>query len=312
MNKIFLFSSFVLFFGPVSYTQDSIAPAKNWKLKSIQSLSTSQSSFVNWNAGGRTSLNLLGSIIASANYVKDKWTWNNDLTLALGGNKFFDTGDHKSFQKTDDKIDFTSEIEYELHKHWSVAFLTGFRTQFAEGYTNQNDTLRSSLFMAPGYLNLALGIEYVPTPIFSMFLSPASVKMTFVQDGNLSNAGAFGVRKAELDTLGNVLRAGDKFRGEIGAYLRFKLETPLGKNVDLKSKLEFFSNYQHNPQNIDVNGELLMNFKVNNWLNASLAWNYIYDDDIQIQDYKGNIGPRSQFKSVISIGLAYTVKNFKE
>jgi len=38
----------------------------------------------------------------------------------------------------------------------------------------------------------------------------------------------------------------------------------------------------------------------------------IYDDDIPITDSNGNIGPRTQFKSVIGLGISYTMKNFVE
>jgi hypothetical protein len=38
----------------------------------------------------------------------------------------------------------------------------------------------------------------------------------------------------------------------------------------------------------------------------------IYDDDIDIRDSKGNIGPRTQFKSVLGLGISYKMMNFKE
>jgi hypothetical protein len=314
IKPLFLNLTFIgLVFNFNAQQADSV-PLKisNWKLKSIQGFSTTQSSFVNWSAGGRTSFNFIGSIIASADYKKNKWIWDNDLALAFGGNKFFDTGDRSSFQKTDDKIDVSSEIGYEFHQKWYAMLLGTFKTQFVDGYKNSTDTLPTSRFMAPGYGNLSLGIEYKPNNHLSIFFSPVSSKFTFVQDQRLANEGAYGVRKANLDTTGLVLRKGSNFRAEFGMYFRLNYETNLAKNIDLKSKIELFSNYIDNPQNIDVNGELLLNFKVNDWFNASLAWNYIYDDDVSITDNEGRTGPRSQFKSVIGIGITYTVKNFKE
>jgi len=35
----------------------------------------------------------------------------------------------------------------------------------------------------------------------------------------------------------------------------------------------------------------------------------IYDDDIQIRDIDGNVGPRTQFKSVLGIGISYKLEN---
>ena len=77
----------------------------------------------------------------------------------------------------------------------------------------------------------------------------------------------------------------------------------------MKTRLELFSNYLNNPQNIDVNLENIFTFKVNKWFSASLQWNVLYDDDIDVRDNKGGFGPRTQFKSVLGLGLSHTIKN---
>ena len=84
------------------------------------------------------------------------------------------------------------------------------------------------------------------------------------------------------------------------------------ENIDLRSRIEFFSNYVENPQNIDINAEIILNFKVNKWFSASLNMNLIYDDDINITDRFGNVGPRTQFKQVIGLGIAYRLANYEE
>ena len=78
----------------------------------------------------------------------------------------------------------------------------------------------------------------------------------------------------------------------------------------MKTKLELFSNYMNNPENIDVNADVLFTFKINSWFSASLNWTLIYDDDIDIRDNQGNVGPRTQFKSVLGLGVSYTMRNF--
>ncbi|MGB1730449.1 MAG: DUF3078 domain-containing protein, partial [Crocinitomicaceae bacterium] len=79
-----------------------------WKLKSLYSLSGTQSSFVNWNAGGRNNISLIGNIRASADYNKAKWNWSSDATLAFGGIKYLDDVQGVDLQKTEDKIDLSS------------------------------------------------------------------------------------------------------------------------------------------------------------------------------------------------------------
>lgn len=284
-----------------------------WRLKALYGLNGTQTSFVNWNAGGRNNLSLLAYISASADYSKNKWQWKNNLELALGGMKYLDsTGNSEGMQKTDDKIDFTTNLGYKLKEHWYLSLVGGFRTQFLDGFSYPNDSVRVSTFMAPGYINLALGIDYTPNDNFSMFLSPLATKMTIVNDKTLADAGAFGVQNATFNEFGDVVSAGNRFRGEFGAYFRLTYNKELVKNINFKSKLELFSNYAENPQNIDVNADVLWTFKVNSWFSASLNWTLIYDDDIDIRDVKGNVGPRTQFKSVLGLGVSYTMKNFKE
>lgn len=305
-----LFFILTIVFSSLSQT-DSIPPS-NWKLKAIYGLNGTQSSFVNWNAGGRNNISLLGYIETSAHYKKGKHLWQNDLGLALGGIQYIGIGAPKELQKTDDKIDFSTSYGYEFKEHWYYEVIGTFKSQFLDGYTNPSDSVRSSTFMAPGYTTFALGIDYEPSEHFSIFLSPIATKLTFVNDDALANRGSFGVRPAEYDDFGNILRAGEKFRGEFGAYLKMKYEKDLAKNINLKAKLELFSNYLKNPENIDVNADVLFTFKVNNWFSAALNWTLIYDDDTDITDRFGNTGPRTQFKSVLGVGVYYTMRNFKE
>lgn len=312
MKKIALLASIILFTANLSLAQknESTKTAKNsnWKLESIFSLNVTQSSFTNWAAGGRNNIAGLAYINANADYTKGKIKWANHLTTGLGGVKYFDT----KLQKTDDIFDFQSTLSYGLKKPWYISLLAGFRTQYLDGYSSVDDTLRSSTFLAPGYATVALGVEYIPNDNFKALLSPITGKFTFVNDQRLADLGAFGVTPAEYSLGGVLLNHGEKFRAEVGAYLRLVYNKEIMKNINLKSRLELFSNYLHNPQNIDVNGELLLDFKINKWFSASLQLNLIYDDDVDITDRNGNVGPRTQFKEVIGIGIAYRLANFEE
>lgn len=268
-----------------------------WKLKSLYSLSGTQSSFVNWNAGGRNNISLIGNISASADYNKAKWNWSSDVTLAFGGIKYLDDVQGVDLQKTEDKIDLSSIVGMRISKRFLISLNSGFKTQFADGFTYPNDSVAVSKFMAPGYLNLALGTDYIKDANFSVFGSPFASKTTLVMDDSLSQLGAFGVEK------------GERIRHEFGAFVKLKWNSKLMKNIDMKSKIELFSNYLNNPENIDVNAELVFIFRVNSLFSATAQWNLVYDDDIKIRDKNGNIGPRTQFKSVLGIGISYKLEN---
>jgi len=274
------------------FAQDSTA---FWKFKSLYSLNGTQTSFVNWNAGGRNNISIIGAASASAYYTRDNIKWTNDASFALGGIKYFDNKGIGA-QKTDDRLDLSSTFGMQLAKGFFLTFVSSFRTQSINGYAYPNDSIPVSRFMAPGYLNLALGADFRKDDNFNIFFSSIAIKSTFVLDDSLSAKGSFGVEP------------GMRYRQEYGAYLKMKYNRPIAKNIEMKSKLELFSNYLNNPENIDVNGELLLLFRVNSLVSASAQWNLIYDDDIRITDSDGNTGPRTQFKSVIGIGLSYKLE----
>jgi hypothetical protein len=281
-------------------------------LKAVYTLNGTQSSFVNWSSGGRNNVSLLGNVTANAYYKKANMKWSSDLSIALGGLQYIEKAAKEGLQKTDDRLDISSNFGYKIRKDIYFSVMAGLKTQMLDGYIYPNDSVLISTFMAPGYINSALGIDYIKSDNFSVFTSPFAMKLTVVNNQVLADSGAYGVQKASFDDFGNLLTHGRKLRNEFGAYVKVKYIKTLAKNIELKSKIEFFSNYLYDPQNIDVNAEALFNFKVNSWFSASLQCMLIYDDDVSIRDVNGNFGPRTQFKSVIGLGISYKMKNYKE
>jgi hypothetical protein len=306
----FLLNLTQLFGQDINSSKSILSDSSFWTSKMLFGINGSQSSFVNWSAGGRNNISILGFMDGSTTYRKSNLKWNNDVKLALGGLRFLDKKNSGSkMQKTDDKIDIATSLGYEFKNKWFYTIVGGFKTQMLDGFVFPNDSIRTSKFLAPGYVSSALGIEFAPDKNFNIFLSPLATKFTIINDQVLANAGAFGVQKAEKDALGNVLVAGKKVRSEYGAYFKMRFNKELAKNIEMKSRFELFSNYLNNPQNIDINTEVIFTFKVNKWFSSSLQWNLLYDDDIDVTDIKGRVGPRTQFKSVLGLGVSFTIKN---
>lgn len=169
-----------------------------------------------------------------------------------------------------------------------------FKSQFYKGYNYPDKTNYISKFFAPAYSNLSLGLEYRPNTIFSVYLSPVAGKFTFVQDDYLSDLGAFGVDP------------GDKFRAELGAYLKARAEKDVMENVKVISTVDFFTAYDSSFGNVDVNWDLLISLKINKFLSASVNTTLKYDDDVKNVRKDGTLeGPKVQFKEVVGLGLAY-------
>jgi hypothetical protein len=266
-----------------------------WKKSGIFNLTTSQTSLTNWAAGGQSSFALNGLLDLQVNYRQEKYYWENFLELGYGTMK----QPERDWWKTDDRIQYTSKYGHKMSGDLYFAGLVDFRTQFSNGFNYPNDSVLISKFMAPGYLLGAVGFEYKPSAGFDVFFAPVTGKFTFVMDQALSDSGAFGVKR------------GDQVYSEFGGYMRMFLKKDIMENITFQTNLDLFSNYMHNPGNIDVNWQTLLSLKVNKFISATVSTDMIYDDDIKIaKDNNGDgiideKGPRLQFKEVLALGLSY-------
>ncbi len=256
----------------------------SWKKGGFVNANFSQVSLNQWAQGGENSLALASALNLFANYAKYKTTWDNNLDLAYAILKSGSVAPRKS----DDRIDFTSKFGRKISDKWFYSALLNFKSQFAKGFHYPDDSTVVSKFLAPGYITLALGFNYKPVDYFEIFISPATGRLTIVNDEFLAAAGAYGVKP------------GKKTRMEFGAYLNMKFKKDIMENVTLLTKLELFDNYSddngNNRTNVDVNWEFGLNMKVNKLITATVATQLIYDHDV-IQ--------RTQFKEVIGVGLGY-------
>ena len=280
------------------FAQESTDADTLWKFSGVTSLNLSQLSLSDWAAGGDNSLSGNALVKLSPDYDDGTLNWDNDLILGFG---LIRTGSDPT-RKSDDQIELSSKFGYKASEKWFYSALLSFRTQFAIGYDNpgEDDRLKISNFMAPAYLNLAIGMDYKPNEHISLFLSPLSTKFTFVLDEELSAAGSFGLDPDQT------------VRSEFGAYVKFAYKQEILKNVLLDTKVDLFSNYFDNPQYIDVTWDLLLTFKINDFLSASLMTQLIYDYDIRFPYDSNGDGEldsdesRVQFKELFGLGLTYS------
>lgn len=271
----------------LSFAQDPVDADTLWKITGVSSLNLSQLSLSNWAAGGENSIS--GNVLfkLSPDYDDGTINWDNDLTLGFGLMK---QGDN-DIDKSDDQIELNSKFGYRAGKNWFYTALLSFRSQFANGYGYPEDVkTKISGFMAPGYLSLSLGFDFKPTDGFSLLIAPISSKMTFILDETLADAGVYAPM-------------GESFRGEFGGYIKIAYKKEVLKNVLLDTKVDFFSNYVENPQYVDINWDILLTFKVNEYISASLMTQLIYDYDIKFGPEPGE--PKVQFKELFGLGLAY-------
>jgi hypothetical protein len=160
--------------------------------------------------------------------------------------------------------------------------------------------------MAPAYVVAAVGLDYRPDKSFSVFVAPATTRITIVNDDTLAKYGAFGVQKEVRDPYtGKVTTPYLKMRQQYGGYFKLMLKKTVMQNVEFATTLELFSDYLHHPEDLYVNWTTLTTMKVNKYISATLSTQLIYDEAVMIKDRDGKIGPRVQFKQVLGVGLSY-------
>lgn len=298
---------------------DSIQPAKkdtSWKTSGFFGLNFSATALNDWQGGGQN--NIAGNAILNlqAVYKKGKVEWMNKLDAQYGVLKIDDS---KLFKKNIDQLFALSKFNVNAFgKYWYYAAQADYRTQFAPAYTYAGDSVvgrATSDFNSPGYIQIALGLDFKPNKYFSATVAPLAGKITLVNRQYLADAGSFGVDKAVTDTAGKIVTPGKRSRFEFGGRVIIKFKKDIFKNVNLDSYLDLFSNYANKPGNIDVVFNNLLTIKINKYISANIISQMLYDDDvITVYDWNKDgkfdnpndkNGPRVQLLSTFALGFGY-------
>jgi Protein of unknown function (DUF3078) len=264
---------------------------KLWKTGAILRFTMTQGAQDNWAAGGDNSTLGLASFFSGYAYYKfGRHSWDNTIDLAYGFLSTTSLGTRKS----DDKIDLLSKYGYDIGKNWYISGLLNFRSQFSPGYAypKGKSPVLTSDFLAPAYIILSPGFNYMPNKKFSFFISPATARWTIVKNDSLASVGSYGVD------------SGKQVKFEFGAYSTISYATKISENATYNGRLDLFSNYLHDPQDVDINLTNLIAVKVSGILTMTVAFNLIYDNDVSTVNADGTTGgAKPQLQELLGIGL---------
>ena len=301
----FSLSSASLAFNPVE--PDSL---KLWKHLGTTTFNFSQVNFSNWAAGGQSSISATGLFKYSFGYKDSCNVWDNTIDVAFG---VIRQGDNGKLAKSDDRIEINTSYGWSAFKKWYYNMSLNVNSQAAKGYKSPIDSTLISDFLAPAYLNISIGMSHSGINSGLNFqLMPLSGKITYVNNQDLANIGAFGVSPAEYNTQGELIQFGNRIRSEFGGSMRLHYKNEIWTNVSLDTKATLFSNYKDKVSSIDVDWQLLVLMKINKYLTANVNSHLIYDEDVDIPldlDNDGEFessGPRVQFKELFGLGLSYS------
>ncbi len=278
-------------------TPPPLQPKSNWKKGALLDLGITQTSFTNWASGGYPSFAMNGVLNMHANYTVKTLFWESRLQLAYGFIQQFGAQNKKS----DDKIILDSKFGY---RAWGDKFyfstIFNFKSQFAKGYNYTSDTTRILVSgpFSPAYASLGIGMDYRPIKKLALNLSPLTGSVTIVD------------RQKLRSRYGN--QADQKIKLKLGAQFKVDYSTRIFNRIDIITTATLFSDFLDDPQNLIVNWDISLISKLSKYFAANIKTNLVYDDNILIEDSKGVVAPRVQFKEIFSFGFSYAFGDFKK
>ncbi len=299
-----------------SLTEKKADTTRPWKYTGQYAIMLNQIAFKNWAAGGESSLSGRASVDYHLVYKKEKFSFDHVAHLAYGMVGYL----HKQVQKTDDKIDLLFGLSSQFSKKWYFSGVVSFKTQFSKGYKNPDFSHEISNFMAPGYLTVSIGFRYKAKKNFELYMSPLAGKVTFVLDQYLANQGAYGVKKAVTDSLGNVLVPGERTAGQLGINIISSYQANLMKNILFKTRINLYNNYlEEEPSKrwqLDMDWYNELSFKINKYFSTVLLMQLKYDPNTVFPVYEQMEGEnkivdekaRLQWKQSLGISFLYSIQ----
>lgn len=252
-----------------------------WKKNGAFIININQGALRNWAAGGeQNTLGIATLLNYNINHKKGRYTLNNYFDIALG---FQNASSFGQFRKIDDRIDITSKYGYQFSRKWFLTLLANFNSQALVGY-NYTDTTNTKIsnFLTPGKILLSLGIDFRPDKSFSLFVSPLTTRLVIKNDPDFYNIYKFGVPPNEKSYI------------EMGAFSTAKFSKKIAPWALYSSRLDLFSNYKRNPQNVDLFFTNLISMRFNKWLGTNMSLDIAYDDDVM---------KKTQLKEILGLGL---------
>lgn len=279
-------------------------------------------------SGGDNTIAAVATAHLLHNFKKGTFVIETVFDAKLGYNRMkietdSETGEETGvWFKNQDEIAISTAPAYQFSPHWSFGSIIKFRTQFANGYKARNaqeKENRISSLMAPGYLDISVGLTYTcPSDKFpiKINMSPLAMSSTFVE----SRWVRYYFDDKEKDDKGNII--GQLWTGkaygvpvdrtslyEGGSSVQIDFDRTFGKKGIIRYRTTFYSFYgwisnlsgQSDPKVVPtVRWENTLDIKATRYLSTNFYFQLFYNK-AQCE--------RVQTQMMLSVGLTYTFKN---
>jgi len=280
-----------------------------WKYRTETSFVLNQASLSNWVKGGEGSLSTALDMTGYADFENKplKLSSANFARLKFG---YMATG-NEEIKKNVDLLETNSKFNHKAFGKFDFSAILLFKTQIARGY-NYSTTVAGkdtsslvSKFMNPATITIGLGFDYKPNKKTSINFSPLSYKGTFVNDTAHIDQTQYGIAKNR------------KSLNEPGVSFMISHEFNPLKAVTVLNRLQLFTNYIHNPQNVDVDWEMIATAHLNWFTDVRFNTHLIFDDDTKTPNQYKNGQPvlsadgtvkktaRIQFKELLGFSVSF-------
>jgi hypothetical protein len=199
------------------------------------------------------------------------------------------------FHLTDDKTYYETKLGYAIGKGWDVAWSGDVSLTLFDNYKIDTNELVSA-FAAPVYFNTAVGFDYKYSNAekkidLSVMIAPYAFKLIYVNDvrDDYAISKHVGIYNAE-DGITQLKTYA------LGSSFKVNYRQEFNENITLSSVLAFYTDYK----GIEVDWEIVGDFKLYKWLTARVSLNPRYDSTVG-EGWNEKI----QFKEFVSLGLAY-------
>lgn len=266
--------------------QDELIPDEDlsgWSFGWTAGLNGSQAAYSNWSRGGVNTFSAVGTSQVSAFFREGSFSYGSRLLTNYGETRLEDEG----VRKSDDRLSFRNRFLYDLSDDFGVFLNLNFESQFANGFDygagpDDEDILISS-FLAPGYITENSGLAWYPQDNFSLEAG-FGMKQTIVLDTDLGPI--YG------------LDEGERLHNQAGLTTAINFSQEIFDNVEYSGFIETFTNLNRSIRSTDVTISNRFIGRINNFLNMTLQFDLVYDDDYSTE---------VQLSQVLSAGISVVV-----
>lgn len=294
--------------------QAPVAKPNYWKKTGVVTLGFDNTSFKVWAAGGYNTTKLNTTFNGSLNYAKDLMSWSNSLQLAYG---FIYSEDKPIIQKNTDNIYFLSKWGYKTgaKSKFNYSASIDFRSQFTNTFAystpagedqgrsawKANRKLKSGPF-SPAYTTVALGIDWNPKPWFSVIMAPLSGSVTMVANKDLRKTYGMALKDEFESAETKEAYMYKAMRFQFGAKMQVNFKLAINDIINYSTQLTTFSDYLNKPQNMRINWDNTVSWKIAKHIMLGFNSWLIYDPLVLIDGTQ-----KVQFKDYIGLTLTYNL-----